>query len=389
MDKFILNSLDPTGFVKLIPNREAVIEATEACEYREHPANTLAKKLHPAVQHLKVENVENLSEDCAVYTLVSEKEGEGVAYFDAGQYLSVIFEIGGTVTTRPYSIASSPKDSLRGFYKICVKRQKGGAVSGYILDNWQAGTVVKASAPLGTFTYEPLRDEKEVIAIAGGSGITPILSLAKAVFEGSEELSLTVIYGANSEKELYFKNVLDELAKKCQNIKVVYILANEDAESCEKGYISAEIIRKYAPEKPYSLFVCGPQALYSYLEGELSALSLSRKHIRREVQGENAFLLHTAPEAVRVRVKHGGTATDIIGCKNETVLRIIEKGGIKAPSHCRSGECGFCRAKLVSGKVYMGENADRRRLADAQYGYIHPCCTYPVTDIEIEVSALD
>jgi len=69
----------------------------------------------------------------------------------------------------------------------------------------------------------------------------------------------------------------------------------------------------------------------------------------------------------------------------DTILRALEKAGVAAPSHCRGGECGYCRSRLVSGKVYIPEGLDMRRLADSRYGYIHPCCSFPLTDIEIEV----
>ena len=142
---------------------------------------------------------------------------------------------------------------------------------------------------------------------------------------------------------------------------------------------------KYAPEGKYSVFICGPEAMYKSLEGELSSLSLERKYIRREVRSETFAAPDIAPEKVSVTVKVGNEKKTVAASGRETLLRILERASVAAPSHCRGGECGYCRSRLVSGKVYIPEGLDMRRLADARYGYIHPCCSVPLTDSEIEV----
>lgn len=388
MAKHDLSSLDPMAFAKMIPVREGVIANSAPLDLTVHPANVLARTLHPRVQYLTVLKVLENTKGAKTYTLVPdcEKGTDSLAYFEAGQYLSFSFNINNIHTTRPYSIASSPGDSLRGFYEITVKAVEGGTVSNYILESWTEGTKVKASAPMGLFTYEPLRDEKNIVAVCGGSGITPVLSLAKAVSEGTEELSLTILYGAKCTDEILHKTELDKLSKKCDNIRVAYVLSEEKAEGFEKGFVSADIIRKYAPEGEYSLFMCGPEGMYRYLEGEIQALGLRKKQVRREVQSAPT-VPETENKSVTLTVRFNGTERAVPANSRETILSAIEKGGVSAPSRCRGGECGFCRARLISGEVYIPESTDRRRLADSTYGYIHPCCTYPETDIVIEISS--
>ncbi|MCR2044756.1 2Fe-2S iron-sulfur cluster-binding protein [Anaerosalibacter massiliensis] len=70
---------------------------------------------------------------------------------------------------------------------------------------------------------------------------------------------------------------------------------------------------------------------------------------------------------------------------NETVLVTLERAGIEAPSHCKSGECGYCRSKLISGDVYIRKDNDSRRIVDKKYGYIHPCVSYPISDLELTI----
>ncbi|MBQ4067563.1 MAG: 2Fe-2S iron-sulfur cluster binding domain-containing protein [Clostridia bacterium] len=390
-----LSSLDPMRFLSIMPERAAVVAAAAPKSYSAHRVNALAEALHPASQHLKVSHVTVHSQDAKTYTLVADSEmgTSSLAYFDAGQYLSFSFEKDGKYTTRPYSIVSSPADALRGFYRITVKRVTGGEISGHILDTWEEGTKAVASAPLGNFTYEPLRDCKSILAICGGSGITPILSLAKAVSEGTEDCSLTILYGAKYESELLHKEELDELTASSDRIKAVYVLSGEVKNGYESGFISRDIIEKHKPEELFSVFICGPEAMYSYLEEELTPLGLERKYIRREVQGEmlcpekHSDHPGNAPEKVTVTIKQGNASFTVEGSGNETVLRILERSIACPPSHCRSGECGFCRSRLVSGEIFIPKASDRRRLADEPHGYIHPCCSYPLSDLEIEISS--
>lgn len=175
MAKHNLESLNPLKFTELIKNRETEIaKASDDICVSDFNANILAASLHPEKQILKVREIKELK-DAKLYTLTADK----CAYFTAGQYISVSVNIEGKTYSRPYSIVSSPKDALKGFYTIAVKRVEGGIVSNYILDNIKTGDIVEASDPTGSFTYEPLRDAGHIMAIAGGSGITPLFPLQR------------------------------------------------------------------------------------------------------------------------------------------------------------------------------------------------------------------
>lgn len=169
------------SFSTVVPNRMAKIAlAPDTPVFTDYGVNRLARLLHPEKQLLKVREVIQEAEDTRTFVLVPREENGQLAYFAAGQYLSLTLKIGGETVTRPYSLFSSPRQALQGEYRLTIKRNGSGFVSRYLVDHWQAGTEVEASAPLGTFTYEPLRDAKNVVGIAGGSGITPFHSLAQA-----------------------------------------------------------------------------------------------------------------------------------------------------------------------------------------------------------------
>ena len=386
--------LNPMDFTKMTPARNEVIEKAEAKPLpptNSYVPNQIANALHPGVQHLKVNKiVEN--ENAKTYYLEAnaEKGTKSLAYFSAGQYLSIELEIGKMKLNRPYSLASSPKEALEGTYMLTIKRVDGGLASNYILDNWAVGTEVTASEPLGTFTYEPLRDAKTVIGLAGGSGITPFRSLAKAIVDGDEDAELVLLYGTNTLKEAIFQEEFKELEKLSPKFKLVNVLSAEDKDGVEKGFITAELIKKYAPEQ-YSIFMCGPQAMVNFVDKEIEKLNLRKKFVRHELFGEyfNPDKEEDYPANVNptfnITVRIAGKEQTIVANANDSILRSLEKNGIKSPAHCRSGECGWCHSHLISGEIYAPKSVDGRREADLIYGYIHPCCSFPLSDLVIEV----
>ena len=270
-------------------------------------------------------------------------------------------------------------------------------MSQFIFDTWTVGKAVEVSAPSGNFEYQELRDAKKVICLAGGSGITPFVSMANAIADGDEDFEMTLIYGSRNVQNILFKDELDALAAKCDKIKVVHVLSDEDAkagEGFEKGFITAELIKKYAPaNEKYSIFLCGPQQMYAFVDKELEKLGLEKKYIRHEMFGEfhnpgtQADYPAGVPEKVKIKVTIQDNTYEVEGSSNDSVMQILEKNGISAPARCRSGECGFCHSHLISGKVYVPKALEYRRLADYKFGCIHPCCSFPLTDLEINVPA--
>ncbi len=380
------NFKDIVNTVKFLTERKRFIDSAEAvlptCT-DDFGVNKVAKSIHPKQQRLIISRIEEHAGIAKSYYLKSE--AAPVAYFKAGQYLTFRFEIGNAVVTRSYSIASSPASALKGEYQITVKRINNGFVSDYILDNWEVGDEVIAYAPEGNMTFCPLRDAENIVAVAGGSGITPFLSLARAIDQGDEDCILTLLYGCKTSDEILFKTELDRLSEKNEKINVIYVLSHSDEEGYEKGFVGADIIKKYAPEGSYSIFVCGPGGLYKYLETELPKLEKERKYIRFEVfsSGKKA---EEEPRDFSITVINRREETVIKASCSETVLCAFERAGIEIPARCHTGECGFCRSKLVNGKVYIPDGEDKRRVADMQFNFIHPCCCYPESDLVIRVN---
>lgn len=393
-----IKSLSMKKFLPMQKARQARFEtgAVAIPDAADH-AKELAGALHPKRQYLKVSAVKQRAADCKSFTLVPDpsRGTNALAFFGAGKYLTVFQEVSGLPITRAYSISSSPSDSLKGIYELTVKRVDGGLLSNYILNNWDIGTEVEVSAPSGNFEYQPLRDASKVIGLAGGSGITPFLSMANAIADGDEDFELTLLYGSRNKESILFREELDAIAARTPKFRVVHILSDADCElpdGAERGFITAELIQKYAPDnESYSVFLCGPQQMYAFADKQLEKLGLERKYIRHEMFGEfhdpkqQADYPSDVPETVSITVTIRDETKTVTGSTSDSVMQILEKNGIAVPARCRSGECGFCHSHLLSGKVYVPKNMEYRRMADHKFGCIHPCCSFPLTDLTLNV----
>ncbi|MBW1685167.1 MAG: iron-sulfur cluster-binding domain-containing protein [Deltaproteobacteria bacterium] len=390
---------DLLAFRRLVPKRKKRIARSSAGALGLDPINKLARRLHPDSQHLLIAAIRDETKTTRTFKLVADPDSDTreLAYFRAGQYLSLKVEVDGVAVTRPYSIASAPFEALDagGFYEVTIRKRPDGFLTPYIWDNWKVGTKVRSSGPCGVFYHEPLRDAGKIVGLAGGSGIAPFRSMAKDIVHGGLDAELLLLYGSSDEDDIVFLGELEELEQKQPDkIRVVHVLSCDEVsmEGCERGFITADLIRKHADVDNSSFFVCGPQAMYEFVEQELAKLGLPNRRIRREVFGElqdvtrsPGFPREVADQTFRLEVHVGGVTTEVPARAVETILVALERAKLAPPSECRSGECGFCRSLLVDGDVYVSPESDGRRAADRRFGYIHPCSSYPITDLEVTV----
>ena len=348
-------------------------------------SNRLAALLHPSRQNMVITDVVAFNDTTKMYVLKSAENKE-LAYFEAGSYMPVFVELEGNVVERPYSICSSPKEALDGIYKIVVKAAPGGYVSHYIVDNWKVGDKVVFGSPKEAEVYNRIRDKKTVVALAGGVGITPFYSMAKAVVDGDNDHNLILIYGANTYDELLFKDDWKGLEDASDGkFKLIPVIANEDVEGCERGFITLDIIKKYADPMDASFFISGPPPMVAAMKKELAPLELPRKLIRVSMNGDGGFNHGDKEGSYQLTIHMGGETYVTEAKASETILVAIEKAGLKPAAYCRSGLCGFCRAYVVAGDFSLATDETGVRNRDKYYGFIHPCCSYPTSDLEIVV----
>lgn len=389
----MIGVLDMLKFKNMAKVREQAIQAAPAKEITgEFSVNRLAKEFHPDFQNLVVKSITDIPAAGAKTYVLGREDGAPVPYFRAGMYLSLKMNIEGSEISRPYSISSAPKKALSGTYEVTIKTNPGGFAADKILAGLKVGDKITASDPQGNFYYETFRDCKNVIALAGGSGVTPFLSMAHAIQDGAEDFNMTLIYGCKNRESILFEDEFNSIAAACPKFRVVYVLENDAPAGYEQGFITEELIKKNLPEGEYSVFVSGPEGMMRAMKKITNALGLPRRLARfemmpvaKKVSALPGYPAEAAGKTFKIRIRQGANTYDIDAAADETILAAIERAGIKAPSRCRSGECGWCRSKCVSGKFFIPEENEFRRFEDRQFDYIHPCCTFPLSDMEIEV----
>ena len=299
--------------------------------------NRLAERLHPGYMQLKIKSVKDETPSAKTFRLVPTGVTNELAYFRPGQYLSFSLNIEGASITRPYSIGSSPSDSLKGFYEITIKKSEGGFATSYIWDNWKEGTEVTSGGPQGNFYYDPLRDYKNITGIAGGCGITPFRSMMKSILEKTLDVNLTLFYGCNTMEDLIFADDFKRYEEQSEGkIKIIKVLASEKVEGCRSGFITSDIIKEYTDISKSSIFMCGPQGLYNFLKNELSSLKLQKKQVRRELFGEVKNVSHQEgypgdkkDKTYRLKVHMGIDIKEIMASSEESLLVAMERGRLE------------------------------------------------------------
>lgn len=372
-----------SGFQAKVANRQKFLKkGGSRLDSIEFPMNRLSGNLHPIAMSVRVKQILEETHDTKTFVFEPNYVQKQIPFFNyqAGQYITIEVPINGYVFQRPYSISCTPRRRGIQEIQVTIKRVKDGVVSNYFLDQVKVGDPFIIHGPFGEFVYQPLRDAHHVIAIAGGSGITPIMAMAEALADRIHDYYLTIFYGANTQSDLIFKNRLDALSKKDPQIEVVYLLQNEATEGYLTGSVTKELILQYRKEET-SYFVCGPDELYESVNEILKSLDVPNKYIRHDVYLECEKA--KTDDTFEIHVLTSGEEKIIYGRGKETILEALEHSGISAPKHCGVGVCGFCRSKLLEGTVLT--NNKYVAASDKNYKYIHPCAAYPLSDITIRL----
>lgn len=383
---------DVTGASRVTKARLGAFEAASAVPEATDPIADVVAQWHPKKFGVTVTAVRDASPTAKTIRFV-RTDKEKLPFFYAGQFVVLDFKIGESVISRPYSISSAPFEAREdnGFFEITVRRSKGdGFIADYMNDSLKVGDTLTAMMGCGQFYYEPLRDAKHVVALAGGAGITPFASMAKEIAHGTLDCDLTILYGSVSADDIILKDELDAL--RCDKVHIIHVLSGDDPDwQGERGFLSAALIQKYAaPDTTY--FICGPQAMYLYLQKELQKLGAPKRRIRFEVFGQakditqfNGYPQELKDKTFNLTVRRG-IHEDVIPAKaTESLVVALERAGIRIETACRSGACGFCRTKVLSGSVYICPENDGRRAADKDFGYVHACAAYPTSDLTIKI----
>lgn len=361
---------------------------------------------------LKVKDVINETAEAVSVSFSIPGDQEELFQYEAGQYVTLRFEIDGKDVRRAYSMSSSPLDNTT---TVTVKRVEGGLVSNYINTNLKSGTNVKVMPPQGKFTTTFSADQqRDFYLFGGGSGITPLMSILKTVLENEPKSTVHLFYGNQDENNIIFKSALDQLEKKYQGqLKVEHILADPIREKptgfkalLKKGKITwpgkvgvpdsantNAFLDNHPPHTKESIyFICGPGPMMDSVESVLLKRGVDAKaiHIERfsstppqDQQAGAAPMTGVVGEA-KLKVTLDGKIIETTVPAGKTILDTLLDMKIEPPYSCTSGSCSTCMAKVKLGTVKMDAcyALDDDEIAD---GFILTCQAHP-TSAEVEIN---
>jgi ferredoxin-NADP reductase len=341
--------------------------------------------LHPKKIRMRVSEIWQETKSTKTLRFVA-KDGF-LPPFQAGQYINIFVDAGGILTSRPYSISSSP--TQLGYYDITIRSVEDGFVSSYFLDEVRVGDELEATSPSGYFCHNPLFHGEALVFLAGGSGITPFMSMIREAADRGLSRHINLIYGSREPEDVIFHDEIKEITGRHKNISLSLVISNPPKGYAGlTGFISAELIKDVIGDiSSKTFYICGPEVMYDFCLKELAKLGIRKRRIRTEVYGppRDVSVQPGWPEGIKpdtlftIRLKGGKT---IEAKASEPLMISLERNGVTIPALCRSGECSLCRTKMLAGKVFQPEGVKLRK-SDRTFGYIHPCMAYPLSDLDI------
>lgn len=346
----------------------------------------VVSRLHPKRMRLRV--VEVVDETPTTKTLRLERSDGPLPPWRPGQYVNVFVDVDGVLTSRPYSISSTPGENA---LDLTVRDKPGGFVAPYLLHEVHAGDELETTGPAGSFYHEPLIDGHDLVFLAGGSGITPFMSIIRDALYHGRALNMHLLYGSRTLDDVIFGEELARLAAQHPNLHYTLVVSEPPPDyQGVAGFLSADLIRAHVGDLAGKTFyLCGPGLMYDFCLEALAELGVPAHKIKRELYGPPADVTREPgwPPGLHpstlFRVEIVGRET-IQAPAGEPLLNSLERCGLAVPAVCRAGECSACRTRLLSGHVFQPAHTALRQ-SDRQHGYIHACVSYPIEDIRVRL----
>ncbi|WP_323757434.1 ferredoxin--NADP reductase [Roseivirga sp.] len=348
--------------------------------------------------HLNVTVKEVVNETADAISIYFEQPDSGTIQYKAGQFFTLIANINGKQERRAYSLCTSP--FVDQYPAVTVKRVEGGLMSNHLGDNLKAGDVMEVLEPIGNFvTTFDSNNERHIVLFGGGSGITPLMSIAKSALSQEPKSMVSLIYANRDTDSIIFKSALEKLElDNSDRFKVIHVLGEAPSEwKGFTGFLTQEIIKQTLESLPQmasdqtEFFMCGPGPMMDIVEASLSNLNIPKAQVHKESftsdAGKKKEKAAVSNEIIarEVTVIYDGEEFKYTVEPGETILEKGLEEDIDLPFSCQSGLCTACRGKCVSGKVKMDEDEGLSE-AELNEGYVLPCVSHPLTeDVVIEI----
>jgi ring-1,2-phenylacetyl-CoA epoxidase subunit PaaE len=339
---------------------------------------------------LTVTDVQKTTRDAVAITLEARDGGD--FSFTQGQYLTFKRDFGGTELRRSYSICSGVQD---GVLKVGIKKVADGAFSLWANEELRPGMTLDAMEPMGKF-HTPIEPEtaKSYLAFAGGSGITPVLSILKTVLAAEPQAQVTLVYANRSVSTIMFREELEDLKNLYMGRFTIIHILETDAQDIDlfQGRIDAEkcaaLFGRWIDIQSVDIaFICGPEPMMLAIAQALKDHGLRKEQIKFELfasaqTGRLERRTKPAEQAggstIKATVALDGMTRSFEMDRTLTVLEAALENALDAPHACRAGVCSTCKCKVLEGEVDMVAN---HALEDyeVEQGYILSCQSYPIT----------
>ncbi len=319
--------------------------------------------------------------------------------YNAGQFLTIISEIGGKKIRRSYSMSSSPHADAS--LAVSVKRVPNGLMSNHLNDTIKPGDALEVMEPMGHFSPQlNPQQSRHVVLFGAGSGITPLMSIAKSVLTIEPNSKVFLVYGNRNQEGIIFKKQLEDLEQKhAGHFEVHHVLTQPQGVWVGmKGRINEGMTVVLLKQMGVALhnadfFLCGPEGMMQEVQKGLKDLNISPERVHQELFFSSPDAKnHDQPEeeestlkAQTVVIHYEGNRYETEVKPHQTILEAFLDKDIDLPYSCQAGMCTACLGKCTSGKVMMDEE-DGLTEKEIQQGYILTCVAHPMSKgVEIEI----
>jgi ferredoxin-NADP reductase len=320
---------------------------------------------------LQLVRTERQTQDCV--SLRFRVTGHEAFRGSPGQFLTFDWLIDGQKLVRSYSISSSPTQA--GFVEIAVKKNLQGRVSTFLNERTPANLTVEARGPSGRFCFNE-NEHKRIVLLAGGSGITPMISMLRYIDDLCLDTKVTLFYSVRTQRDIIFERELERLVQCLPNFHRVIVVTQPDSGwSGRTGRLTREMITEELAEiNEQAFFLCGPAAFMDHVNGILLSLGADPQRIVRERFGGKSVTaqMERETEAAGGVIEFAKSSKTCTLPAGRTLLEAAEMNGVNIPYSCRQGQCGTCAARLLEGEIAMDCEDGLDPALKAQ-GYVLTC----------------
>jgi ring-1,2-phenylacetyl-CoA epoxidase subunit PaaE len=311
--------------------------------------------------------------------------------YKQGQYITLKLNLNGEEVRRSYSICTSPYTERE--LRVAIKEVNGGKVSTYINKHLKVGDMIDVMAPMGNF-YSILSgaNKKKYVLFAGGSGITPMMSILKSILHIEKLSHVTLIYANRDEASVIFKEELENIERaNPAQFKLVHTYDNpkEQLPELQRGLVTIDkakaLLETFGGINADEYFICGPGPLMENIKTTLENLKIAKEKIHIEYFSAVIDAVNKAEaggasvKSTVTVVQYGIETTFDLNTDGSSILDASIDAGVDAPFSCKGAVCCTCRAKVLEGKVKMDANFALTD-AEVEQGFILTCQSHPLTE---------